>query len=106
MKNLNEKYNVQVFSTNIRGGKAFAAEQKIRELKKRVFKFKNLNKGDKLKRRPNEIIRQVTNNMNRTISEKYGVEPEKIDRENLASEAYRIKFDFHRLEEDKKTQID
>lgn len=28
---LNEKYNVDMFSTNIRGGKAFATQQNIRE---------------------------------------------------------------------------
>ena len=32
---LNKKYNVDMFSTAVRGGKAFAAEQKIRELKKK-----------------------------------------------------------------------
>ena len=31
IKKLNQKYNVEMFSTKIRGGKAFAAEQKIRE---------------------------------------------------------------------------
>ena len=30
---LNKKFNVEMYSTNLRGGKAFAAEQKIRELK-------------------------------------------------------------------------
>ena len=29
---LNKKYNVEMFSTTVRGGKAFVAEQKIREL--------------------------------------------------------------------------
>ena len=28
---LNKKYNIEMFSGNIRGGKTFAAEQKIRE---------------------------------------------------------------------------
>ena len=31
---MNKKYNVDMFSTVVRGGKAFAAEQKLRELKK------------------------------------------------------------------------
>ena len=34
IKNLHKKYNVQMFSTNVRSGKAYAVEQKIRELKK------------------------------------------------------------------------
>ena len=40
IKNLNKKYNVEIFSTRVRGGKAFAAEQKIREFKKLLLKIK------------------------------------------------------------------
>ena len=32
IKDLNKKNNIEMFSTSIRGEKAFAAEQKIREL--------------------------------------------------------------------------
>ena len=39
MKELNKKDNVEMFSTKIRGGKAFAVEHKIRELKKRISKL-------------------------------------------------------------------
>ena len=35
-KDLNREHNVEMSSTSLRGRKAFAAEQKIRELKKRV----------------------------------------------------------------------
>ena len=34
----NKKYSVDMFSTTVRGGKAFAAEQKLRELKKALEK--------------------------------------------------------------------
>ena len=40
LKDLNEAYNVEMFSTSVRGGKAFAGEQKIRELKTRIAKLK------------------------------------------------------------------
>ena len=33
---LNKKYNINMFSTAVRGGKVFAAEQKRRELKKKT----------------------------------------------------------------------
>ena len=33
IERLNAKYNVDMFSTRLKGKKAFAAEQKIRELK-------------------------------------------------------------------------
>ena len=56
IKNLNKKINIQMFSTNVRGGKDFAAEQKIRELKKRIFWLKGMNKSNKLR------IRLIKNN--------------------------------------------
>ena len=50
IKKLNTKYNVEMFSSRTRGGKAFAAEQKIREFKKILFKSKRLHKAIKGKR--------------------------------------------------------
>ena len=40
LKDLNEAYNVEMFTTSLRGGKAFAGEQNIRELKTRIAKLK------------------------------------------------------------------
>ena len=40
IKRLNEKCNVEMFSSRVRGGKAYTAEQKIREFKKLLFKSK------------------------------------------------------------------
>ena len=39
IKGLNEMNNVEMFTTSVRGGKAFAAEQKIREIKTRISKL-------------------------------------------------------------------
>ena len=39
IKDLNDKLNVEMFMTAVRGGKAFAAEQKIRELMSRNAKL-------------------------------------------------------------------
>ena len=44
IKKLNKKYNVEMFSTRLRDGKAFAAEQKIREFKKLLLKIKDIYK--------------------------------------------------------------
>ena len=49
IKKINLKYDVEMFSSRIRGGKAFAAEPKIRELKKILFKTKNVYKMSKKK---------------------------------------------------------
>ena len=39
IKDLNKQHNVEMFSISLRGGNAFAAEQKIRELKKRIARL-------------------------------------------------------------------
>ena len=69
IKDLNELNNVEMFSTSLRGGKAFTAEQKIRELKTRISKLK----GQKLKITPKKIIEISTKNMNIQPSKKYGL---------------------------------
>ena len=40
IKGLNGKYKGTMFATNVQGGRAFAVEQKIRELKNRISKRK------------------------------------------------------------------
>ena len=44
IKKLNEQYNVEMFHNKVRGGKSFAAEQKIREFKKLLLKSKRFEK--------------------------------------------------------------
>ena len=39
IKDLNDQNNVEIITTSVRRGKAFAAEQKIRELKSRISKL-------------------------------------------------------------------
>ena len=50
VQKLNQKYNVLMFHTKIRGGKVFAAEQKIREFKKILQKSKRIHKSTLTKR--------------------------------------------------------
>ena len=71
IKDLNDKYNVEMFSTSVRGGKAFPAKQKIRELKSRVAKLSAL----KTKVPPTTIILQSAENINNVKSKKYGITP-------------------------------
>ena len=78
IKKLNKKHNVDMFSTKIRGGKAFAAERKIKELKKLLLRSKNNNKRNKIKINLNKLIQRATNNLNRAPTEKYGIEPETV----------------------------
>ena len=97
IKKLNVKYNVEMFSTRIRGGKAFAAEQKIRELKKVLFKTKRTYKLSKKKINSKKIIQKAVENLNKTNSEKYGLSPENIEKKTLASNIFKEVYDFYRL---------
>ena len=60
IKQLNDKNNVEMFTTSVRGGKTFAAEQKIRELKSRIAKLN----AQKLKISPTKINSSFASNMN------------------------------------------
>ena len=45
MKRYNKKYNMEMFSSLVLGRKTYAAEQKIREFKKLLFKSKKAHKA-------------------------------------------------------------
>ena len=49
IKKLSKEYDVEMYSTKLRGGKAFAAEQKICELKKLLLRSKRIYKNYKEK---------------------------------------------------------
>ena len=89
IKKLNKKYNVDMFSTKLRGGKAFAAEQKIREFKKLLFKSKRLHKATKTGRLDSrKLIRNAVQNMNNVNSQKYGVPLETVEKKSLEDEKF------------------
>ena len=100
IKKLNEENNVEMYSTKLREGKAFAAEQKIREFKKILLRSKRIikSRGDRLK--PNEIIRKATSNMNKKIMPMYDVAPETILSKSLdpkTGEEFQQIYDFRRI---------
>ena len=98
INDLNKQNNVQMFSTSIRGRKAFAAEQKIRELKTRIAKLMS----QKLKITPKKIIEMSTTNMNIKPSLKYSISPENIEIKALNSERFKTLFNMHRIEKTNK----
>ena len=87
-----------MFHTRTRGGKAFAAEQKIREFKKLLLKMKNIIKNEKKRLKSNDVIRKVTENMNNTKSQKYQIEPEEVEKKSLSSIKFKDEYDFYRLD--------
>ena len=100
IKDLNRENNVEMFSTSLRGGKAFATEQKIRELKKGVALLNSQRKL--LKLTPKKIIEISSENMNISLSKKYGFAPERVERESMQSKKIKTFFNMHRLERSEK----
>ena len=80
IKDSNDRYNVTIFTTSIRGGKAFATKQKIRERKRRKVKLKAISDKSKAKIPPTTIIRQSIENVNNVKSKKYGITPNDIEK--------------------------
>ena len=60
-------------------GKAFAAEQKMRELKKTLSRNKRMEKFKGKRIKPNELIKRATFNLNNTRSGKYGYSLHQIE---------------------------
>ena len=94
IKDLNDINKVEMFTTAVRGGKVFAAEQKLRELKTRIAKIN----AQKLKISRTKIIEASTANMNLRPSRKYGMAPEEIERRALSNERFRTIFNMKRME--------
>ena len=89
----------------MRGGKAFAAEQKLRELKKRLSRLLVLQKNWKTRlKSPNILIQKAVENMNYLPTDKYGAEPDKIEKRSLESDWFREWFDTRRLSKISKAQ--
>ena len=97
IKDLNEKINIEMFTSSVRGGKAFAAEQKIRELKSRIAKLSAL----KLKVPPSKIITTSAENTNNVLNEKYGISPNDIEKKSLSDGKFRTLFNFHQIQKTK-----
>ena len=73
---MNNENNVGKFTSSLRGGKAFSAEQKIRELKTRIAKLN----AQKLKISPTKILQNSVLNMNIMKSVKYGLSTKEIEK--------------------------
>ena len=89
-----------MFTTSLRGGKAFAAEQKIREFKKILLRSKRIKKYNKKHIKPNYLIKKATFSPNNVKSVKYGFAPEQIEEKSLNKETgkeFTEIYDFHRL---------
>ena len=95
-----------MYSSRVCGGKAFSVDQKIRELKKVLFKTRSLDERLGKRIRPNKLIGLATSNLNKIKSPKFRFAPELIESKSIESDQFREKYNFHTLQKVKqKTQI-
>ena len=88
-----------MFTMSLGDGKAFAAEQKIREFKKNLLRSKRIEKYNKKSIKPNDLIKMATFNLNNVKSVKYGFAPEQIEEKSLNKETgkeFIEIYDFHK----------
>lgn len=92
---MNEKYDVLHYNSKLNDGHAVGNEQKIKELKSHLKNFKRVLKKGKLK--PNEALEKATANMIIFPTRKYSVSPNKVEKNSLIFEEYKLDYDFKRL---------
>ena len=88
IKDLNDKYNVPMFTTNLHGGK---------ELKKRILKVKPKSAQNKAKLSPTTIIKPSAEKMNNVKSGKYKLTQNKTEKKSLENQRFRTEFNFERI---------
>ena len=86
IKDLNKKYNDTVFTTS-----------------KRLSKIKEIFNQSKSKKAAATMIKLFADNINKVISEKYGIMPKNIETKLVSSEEFRTKLSFNRIKKSKKT---
>ena len=97
---MNDELNVDMSHTRVRGGKDFAAEQKIREFKRILLRSKGLEKDRGKRIKPNDLNRKAAQNVNEKISTKYQLAPETVEKRSLnpnEGKYFQEIYDFMRL---------
>ena len=98
IKKLNKIHKIGMFSGCVCEGKAYAAEQKIREFKKLIFQSKRLHKATSAKHFDSrKLIRKAAQNMNSINSHKYGYVLNATEEKAVERERFRDIYDFYRL---------
>ena len=86
-----------MFTTSLRGGKAFSAEQNISKLKSTISKVKAILNKNKAKILAVTIIKQSAEDMSILKSEKHDISPNDIEKSSLSSEKFKTSFNFKEI---------
>ena len=91
---LNDQYNVEMYSSKMNSGHAFAAEQKIRELKKLLTIQSRTLTG---KRNLHQNLRDASTQINLTTNAKYNVKPGIVQEKTIKNGALEAVYNHYRL---------
>ena len=108
IKKLNDEFDIEMFPTKVRGGKAFAAAQKTREFKKILVRSKRFEKSIKNRIKPNDLIKKATQNVDETIPTKYQFAPKTIRKRSLNpndGKYFQEIYDFMRIKKIENNQM-
>lgn len=94
IKKLNKKCNIEMFSSKLNDGHAFAAEQKVRSVKELLSRGRDLGKRKNLYK----LITDVTTNLNNTKTSKYSSVPNKVEELTLSDEHLNSLYNTLRVE--------
>ena len=94
IKLLNAQYNVEMYSSKMNSGHAFAAEQKIRELKKILTKQSRALTG---RRNLHKNLKDAITQMNLTTNAKYNVKPGKVQKKTIENNSLTKVYNQYRL---------
>ena len=92
----------------MRGGKAFAAEQKTRKFKKILLRSKRFEKSRKNRIKRNDLIKKAAQNMNEATSTKYQLTSNTTEKRSLNpndGKYFREIYDFMRIRKIEKNQM-
>ena len=93
-----------MYSTKLRNGKAFAAEEEIHKLKKLLLKSKCMKTLEHKRVKPNDLTRKAIFSLNNIKSPKYGFAPKEIKNKKAGKNFQEI-YAFHRLSRVKKANL-
>ena len=99
-----KKYKVNLFTTQINGGHASGAEQKIKVLKEKMTAFLQGNFTE-TKTQKGSVLKSITHNINNTIVEKYGVSPYVLESQLMKDPTLILPYDFQRIKKITKASV-
>ena len=109
IKKLNDEFNVEMFHTKESAGrKSICCRTENKRIQKNLLRSKRFEKSGKNRIKLNDLIKKVAQNMNKTISTKYQLAPETIEKRSLNpndGKYFQEIYDFMRIRKIENNQM-